>query len=106
MLKDYNAASGVLTTIKAEDGQLRVNYQQNDRPLYERIEKLRNEDQYFKNGVKANLAHVLTLSELDCMKLITEDGINPYTASAKELRTHLERNRDKYGHVFATRRRA
>lgn len=105
MLRDISQA-GLVTTIKAEDGQLRVNYQQNDTPLYEQIQKLRNEDQYFKNGVKNNLAHVLTLSELDCMKLITEDGINPYTASAKELRQHLERNRDKYGHVFATRRRA
>jgi hypothetical protein len=106
MLRDINPHSGVVTTIKAEDGKLRVNYQQNDRPLYERIEKLRGEDGYWKQGVKNNLAHVLTLSELDCMKLITEDGINPYTATAKELRVHLERNRDKYGHVFATRRRA
>jgi hypothetical protein len=106
MFKDYNAASGVLTSYAVEDGKLKVNYQQNDKPLHEQLQKLRNEDQYFKNGVKNNLAHVLTLSELDCMKLITEDGINPYTASAKELRQHLERNRDKYGHVFATRRRA
>lgn len=105
MLRDISQA-GLVTTIKAEDGELRVNYQQNDNPLYEQIQKLRNEDQYFKNGVKNNFAHVFSLSELDCMKLITEDGINPYTASAKELRQHLERNRDKYGHVFATRRRA
>ncbi len=102
MLQEFDPLTGLKTTIKAEDGQLRVNYEQDNTALYERLQKLRNAEEYSKNGIKNNLWHAITISPADCMKLIVEDGIDPYKCSAKELRQHLVRNRSKWGHLFAT----
>jgi hypothetical protein len=103
MLTDYDPLTGLKTTIKAEDGQLRVNYSQNNEAVYERLQKLRNAEEYSKNGIKNNLWHAVHITEADCMKMIVEDGFDPYKESAKDLRAFLARNRDKYGHLFATR---
>jgi hypothetical protein len=102
MLKEHDALTGLTTTVKCEDGQMRVNYSQDNTELYERLQKLRNAEDYSKQGIKNNLWHAITISPADCMKLIVEDGIDPYTCSAKELRQHLTRNRSKWGHLFAT----
>lgn len=103
MLIDYDALTGLQTTIKVEDGQMRVNYAQNNEAIYERMQKLRNADEYSKTGIKNNLWHAVHITEADCMKMIVEDGFDPYKESAKALRKFLKRNRDKYGHLFATR---
>ncbi len=103
MLKEFDQLTGLQTTILVEDGQLRVNYAQDNTARYERLEKLRNADEYSKNGIKNNLWHAVHISEADCMKMIVEDGFDPYKESAKDLRKFLARNRDKYGHLFVTR---
>lgn len=96
-------ASGLITDIGFEDGKMKVRYTQNTGYAHGLNQQLRNSDEYTQAGIKANLWNVVRLTEADCMKLIVEDGINPYTASAKELRKHLSRNRDKWGHVLTTR---
>jgi hypothetical protein len=102
MLQEFDPFNGLKTTIKVEDGELRVNYSQDARPFYERLEKLRNADEYSKQGIKDNLWHAISISVEDCLRLKVEDGIDPWACSAKELRQHLTRNRDKWGHLFAT----
>ncbi len=104
--QDVDQLTGLITTYAEEDGKFKVNYQQNDTAFYERLKALRAEDDYWKQGVKNNMAHVLSISSKDVMQMIIEDGFNPIEASAKEIRVFLERRRDKYGHVFATRRQA
>jgi hypothetical protein len=42
------------------------------------------------------------LTDADCLKMMVEDGFNPYTAPAKDLRKHLSRHRDKYRHLLVT----
>lgn len=103
MHTEYDPLTGLKTTLKVEDGELRINYEQNNTNVYERLQKLRDADEYSKTGIKNGFWHAVHISEADCMKMIVEDGFDPYERSAKELREFLRRNRDKYGHLFATR---
>lgn len=103
MLKDFDPLTGLQTTYAVEDGQLRVNYSQNNEAVYERLQKLRNADEYSKQGIKNEFWHAVHITEADCMKMIVEDGFDPYKESAKSIRVFLRKNRDKYGHLFATR---
>ena len=103
MLQEYDPLTGLQTTFKCEDGELRVNYSQNNEAVFERLQKLRNADGYTKEGIKREMWHAVHIPESECMKMIVEDGFDPYTENAKSLRMFLRRNRDKYGHLFATR---
>jgi hypothetical protein len=103
MLKQFDPLTGLQTTILCEDGQMRVNYSQNNEAVYERLQKLRNADQYSKDGIKSGLWHAVHISEADCMKMIVEDGFDPFKEPASAIRKFLMKNRDKYGHLFATR---
>lgn len=102
MHTEYDPLTGLKTTMVAEDGELRIRYEQNNEAVYERLQKLRNADEYSKSGIKNGFWHAVHISEADCMKMIVEDGFDPFERSAKELREFLRRNRDKYGHLFAT----
>jgi hypothetical protein len=102
MERHFDPDTGLVTTFKVEDGELRVNYSQDNEAIYERMQKLRNAPDYSKQGIKNNLWHAVHITEADCMKMIVEDGFDPYKESAKDLRKFLRRNRDKYGHLFAT----
>lgn len=84
---------------------MHVRYTQNQDPLHELNQAQRNDDQMTRDGIKNDWWKVGSLSEVDCMRLITEDGIDPYSATTKELFAHLRRHKDKWGHVFATRGR-
>jgi hypothetical protein len=102
MEKQYDPLTGLTTTFKVEDGELRINYSQDNTAMYERLKKLRDAEEYSKQGIKNNFWHAVHITEADCMKMIVEDGFDPYERSAKELRVFLRKNRDKYGHLFAT----
>ena len=102
MFQEFDQLTGLKTTFKVEDGELRVNYSQDNEAIYERLQKLRNEPEFAKNGIKNNLQQVVHITDADCMKMIVEDGFNPYTESAKALRLHLRKNRSKYSHLFVT----
>ena len=97
--------TGLITDIGFEDGKMHVRYTQNQNALHEQNMHQRNDDQMTREGIKKDLWKVGSLSEVDCMRLITEDGIDPYKASAKELLQHLKRNKDKWFHVFTTKGR-
>jgi hypothetical protein len=97
--------TGLITDIGFEDGKMHVHYSQNQNPLHELNQLQRNDDQMTRDGIKNDLWKVGSLSEVDCMRLITEDGIDPYTANTKDLFKHLRRHKDKWGHVFTTRGR-
>ncbi len=103
MLLDYNPVTGLKTTAVVEDGEFRVTYSQDITPAMERVQKLRNADQYSRDGIKNGLWHAVHIPDVECMRMITEDGFDPYSSSAKEVRAFLKRNRDKYGHLFVTR---
>lgn len=102
MFTDYDPQTGLKTNFKVEDGELRVNYSQDNEAMYERLQKLRQAPEYSAQGIKNNLWHCVHITEADCMKMIVEDGFDPYKESAKDLRAFLRRNRDKYGHLFTT----
>lgn len=79
-----------------------IRYQQNTAPAHELNLKLRNDPEVTKTGIKNDFWKVCHLTEADCMKMIVEDGVNPYTMPAKELKQYLARNKDKWGHLFTT----
>lgn len=101
--REYDPLTGLLTETGFEDGKMKIRYTQNTEAAHERAKNLRNSDEFTKAGIKANLWNVVHLTEADCLKMMVEDGVDPYKVSAKELRQHLARNRDKWGHVFTTR---
>jgi len=100
--KEYDPLTGMLTEIGFEDGKMKVRYTQDTQALNEQNAKMRDDDEMKRIGIKKDLWRIATISVSDCMKLIVEDGINPYTATAKELKLHLLRHKDKWGHLFTT----
>lgn len=94
--------TGLITDIGIEAGKLRVRYEQHTAPAHELNQEMRKSDDFKKAGIKADLWKIAHLTEADCLKMMVEDGINPYTCHAKELRSHLAKNKDKYGHLFTT----
>ena len=101
--RNVDSSSGLITDVGFEDGKMHIRYTQDVEAAREVSQALRNDDEYTANGIKNDLVRVVHLTEIDCMKLITEDGINPYTCHASELKRHLYRNKEKWGHVFVTR---
>lgn len=98
----FDPLTGMTTTMVVEDGKFKINYSQDNEAIYERMQKLRNAPEYSAQGIKNNLWHAVHITDADCMKMIVEDGFDPYKESAKDLRAFLRKNRDKYGHLFAT----
>lgn len=101
--REIDPLTGLVTDIGFEDGKMHIRYSQFTGAVHERNKNLRNSDEYTRNGIKKNFWHCVHLTEADCLKMMVEDGVNPYNCSADELRKHLSRNRDKWGHVFTTR---
>lgn len=101
--RSIDEVSGLVTDIGFEDGKMKVRYTQLTGAAHQRNQDLREADDYTKAGIKKNFWHCVHLTEADCMKMIVEDGFNPYTKPAAELRKHISRNRDKYGHCFTTK---
>lgn len=95
--------TGVRTTIGAQADKLVVKTEQDVAPHLDHSTALRNADEYSKAGIEHNFWHCVHIPEAVCMKMLTEDGFNPYTQPAKELRKFLSRNRAKYGNLFTTR---
>lgn len=100
---EIDRLTGLKTELGFEDGKMKIRYTQNTETAHAINSELRNSDEFTKAGIKANLWNVVRLTEADCLKMMVEDGIDPYKVSAKELRQHITRNRDKWGHVLTTR---
>lgn len=101
--REVDSLTGLVTDIGFEEGKMKIRYSQDTSIAHEINSQLRDNGDFSANGIKANMWNVVRLTDADCLKMMVEDGINPYTASATELRKHLSRNRDKWGHVFTTR---
>lgn len=97
--------TGLITDIGFEDGKMQVRYTQDATPLHEMNQALRGSDAFTREGIKKNMWKVGSLSEVDCMRMITEHGFDPYKAKAEEIFAFLRRNKDKWGHVLTTRGR-
>ena len=100
--KEFNPDTGMLTEIGFEDGKMKVRYTQDTQALYERNAQMRKDDDLKKIGIKKDLWRVATISTSDCMKMIVEDGFDPYKRSATEIKQHILKHRDKWGHLFTT----
>lgn len=101
--QDFDAFTGLKTTYGVEDGKFKIAYEQDVEPAYDRLRKLRETDEYKRNGIKEGFMHALSIQPVDVMKMLTEDGFNAMTASAEEVLSFCRRNKDKYGHCFAAR---
>lgn len=100
--KTYDPFTGITTTIGGEDDKLIVKSDADVSAALEYATKLRNAPEYSANGIKKNLWHAVHIPDIVMLKMKMEDGFDCYTASAKEIRLFLRRNRDKYGNLFTT----
>lgn len=94
--------TGLVTDIGFEDGKMMIRYMQRTQEAHELNQLMRNDAEMSKEGIRKGFWKVCHITEADCMKMLVEDGFDAYKASAKELRAHLSRHRDKYGHLFTT----
>lgn len=94
--------SGLITEIGFEDEKLHIRYSQDASPLHEQNRRMREDPEYARYGIKKGWMHGVSLSTADCLKMMVEDGVNPYVVSAKELNQHVFKNRDKWGHAIVT----
>lgn len=94
--------TGLQTIYGAQEGRLIIKTLQDVGPHLEYSNKLRNAPEYAKQGIKNNFMHAVHIPDVVIMKMKTEDGFDAYSASARELREFLRRNRDKYGYLFVT----
>jgi hypothetical protein len=100
--KEFDPLTGVMTVWGADDGKLVVKSMQDIGPMLERAKRLRNAADYTKTGIKQNFMHAVHIPDSVGLKMRTEDGFDMYTATARELREFLRKNRDKYGYLFVT----
>lgn len=100
--KTYDPFTGVTTTIGGEDDKLIVKSDADVSAALDYATKLRNATEYSKQGIKSGLWHTVHIPDIVILKMKMEDGFDAYTATAKELRQFLTKNRDKYGNLFVT----
>lgn len=99
---EFDPLTGLKTTTGFEDGKMKIRYEQQTGQIHDMNRKLREAPEFAKEGIKNNGQHVLRLTEADCLTMMVEDGVNPYTCHPDELLRHVRRNRGKWGHVFLT----
>ena len=100
--KSHDNFTGITTTIGAEDNKLVVKYDADVSAALDYATKLRNAPEYSANGIKKNFWHTVHIPDIVILKMKMEDGFDCYTASAKEIRMFLRKNKDKYGNLFVT----
>lgn len=100
--KTYDPLTGITTTVGADDKNLIIQTEGDPTVSLEHTLKLRNDPEYSKRGIRADLWHTVHIPMIACLKMKMEDGFDVYSASARELRQFLVKNRDKYGYLFVT----
>jgi hypothetical protein len=101
----HDDSSPSLAISAGRHGKMLVRYQQDATAAHELNQDMRNSDEFTKVGIKKDLWKVGHLSEVDCLKMMTEDGFDPYRAKASEIIAFLRKHKDKWGHVLTTRGR-
>ncbi len=94
--------TGLITTVGAQDGKLIHHYEADTAPTLDYTLDLRNSEDYTKRGIKRNWWHVGHISEVVGLKMLQEDGFNPWTAHASEIVAFLRKNKGKYGKLVTT----
>ena len=100
--KEYDALTGVQRTYAVEDGQLRVNTAQDLTPHFEMTKARRDDPEYTKTAIKANILPAVHIPDVVCHEMKTKHGFDVYTADALELRLFLRKHRDEYSYLFMT----
>lgn len=103
--REIDPVTGLITEFGSEDGKFLVRYRQDTEAAHTLNKQMREDKHFTATGIKKDLVRVVSLTDADCMRLIVEDGIDPYQCEAKELKNHLYRHKDKWGHLFTTRGR-
>lgn len=101
--QDFDPLTGLKTTYAVEDGEFRIHYEQDVEGIYERLKRMRNEDDYKRSGIKNGFMHALSIAPVDQMRMLTEDGFDAAESTGDEILSFVRRNKDKYGHCFAAR---
>ncbi len=100
--KTYDPFTGITTTIGGEDDKLIVKSDADVTAALDYAQKLRNAPEYTRQGIKNNLWHTVHIPDIVALKMKMEDGFDVYSATAREIRQFLNKNRDKYGSLFVT----
>lgn len=101
--RTYDPLTGMWTTIGTQDDKLVVKTDGDVSAAVDHSTNLRNSDDYTRVGIKKGWWHCFHIPEILALKMMTEDGFNPYSAPAKETFKFLKRNREKYGACLTTR---
>ena len=85
-LIEYSQNPSGLQTIHRldHDGRMFTTYQQDLEGVLEYTNAMRNDDDIWKQGVKAGMVHVATIPDVVVMEL-RKLGINVYRASVKDI---------------------
>jgi hypothetical protein len=101
--KTYDPITGIWTTIGAQDGKLVIKSDGEVTQAMDHTLALRNSDEYSKAGIRKNWWHCFSIPPIIAMKMITDEGFDPYKQNARETFKFIKRHKDKYGHCLTTR---
>lgn len=101
--RSYDPLTGIWTTLGTQDDKLVVKYDGDVSPSLDYSKELANDDDYTKAGIKNGWWHAFSIPPVIAMKMIMEDGFDPYSQPAKETFNFLRRHKDKYRHCLTTR---
>lgn len=103
--KEFDNLTGLQKTFAVEDGQLRVHTAQDLTPHFDMTKARRDDADYTKIAIKANLLPAVHLPDVVCHQIKEKHGFDVYRASALELRQFLRKHRDEYSYCFMTEAR-
>lgn len=101
--QEHDQLTGITTTYGVEEGQFKVRYSGDVSPHLDYTEKLRNADEYAKQGIKQNMQHIGHIPIEVCLKMRTDHGFDVYSAHPKEIFAFLRKHRDIYGKLLVMR---
>ena len=83
--------TGLKTIVQVDnDGVMHTTYEQDLEAAVQRTRTLRNDDDYWKQGVKNSFAHIASIPDVVVMEL-RKLGINVYTAPVKDIVSGLHK---------------
>jgi len=101
--RSYDPLTGLWTTIGTQDDKLVVKTEGDVSAAMDHATELRNDDEYSRVGIKKNWWHAFHIPTIVALKMISEDGFDPYKQPTEETFKFLRRNREKYGACLTTR---
>jgi hypothetical protein len=99
--KTRDRITGEVTTVGSQDGKLVVHTDQDVGAALDYAKALRNDADYAKLGIKKSWMHAAHIPNVVVLKMKLEDGFDCMTAHPKEIVQFLNKNKAKYGYLFA-----